>query len=132
MPYFRQKTWLPLAPRIAGLSVKESPYGFGVGSISWGTRAGLGQAICTDNNGDIVDCITGQITSPATGSGLPLTTASNAANYGSSSISLLPSNLATGGGTTGTSLSTWLQQNESVIVVLGIGLFAVALIKGMK
>src|SRR5208337_429876 len=31
MPYVQQRTWLPLAPRIPGLSLRESPYGFGMG-----------------------------------------------------------------------------------------------------
>jgi hypothetical protein len=118
MPYYRQKTWLPLAPRIQGLSVKESPYGF----------SGLGQAICTDNNGDIVDCVTGQITQAAPGGGLAVQNPSSAL----SSDILQPLLGNTTGASGGTSLSTWLQQNESVIVVLGIGLFAIALVKGMK
>jgi hypothetical protein len=122
MPYYRQKTWLPLAPRIQGLSVRESPYGF----------SGMGQAICTDNNGDIVDCTTGAIITPAAGGGLsvqnPLSQLSSdilQPVISSTGASLLPA-----AGTT--SLSTWLSQNQTTVIVVGIGLLAIALAKGLK
>lgn len=138
MPYFRQKTWLPLAPRIAGLSVKESPYGFGLGNIAWGTRAGMGQAPCPSAQqlAGITDCsdpcqagygacaaaVTNLPALPVTSSPI---TGSNVLDIAGTNIPLLPSTIPT-------DLGTWFQQNEGVILIVGVGLFALALLKGIK
>jgi hypothetical protein len=48
MPYVPQRTWLPLAPRIMGLSVKESP---------WGFQRGMGQGTCDLTDPNYLDCL---------------------------------------------------------------------------
>ena len=115
MPYVRQKTWLPLAPRIQGLSVRES---------QWGFPKGMGQT-CDPT---VQDCSLGPtygaISTPSLNSLLTpgISTPSD----------ILTPNISTlNASTLPTSLSSWLQQNQTIILIGGGLLFGVALLKGL-
>jgi hypothetical protein len=124
MPYVRQKTWLPLAPKIRGLSVKESPYG-------------MGQTYCDEMTGLDPACgpsgATTWSVAPAS-TGFP----------GSDSLTTILNCVMGGGVMNGdvctysqpapsstNSLASWFQANQGTILVVGGGLLAVALIGGM-
>jgi hypothetical protein len=126
MPYVRQKTWLPLAPRIRGLSVKESPYGFptkGMGDGCPSTEQLFGITDCSD------PCQAGYGSCAAAAPGIPalpvgpVVTGSNVTNYAGTSIPLLSAT---------NSLSAWLQANQTTVLLIGGGLFGLALLKGLK
>jgi hypothetical protein len=123
MPYVRQRTRIALAPRIRGLSLRESPWGF----------RGMGQAPCPSDQQlqGITDCsdpcqagygaCAGAVPNiPA----LPVSTNINPLDYGSSNIPLIQGTPST--------LSSWLQQNQTTILIGGGLLFVIALMRGMK
>jgi len=117
MPYVQQRTWLPLAPRIPGLSLRESPYGFGMGDAPCPSpEQAAGIVDCNDPcQAPYGACAASQIGLPA----LPVSGAgSNPLNIGNP---LLTTN----------SLAAWVQQNQNVILLAGAGLFGLALLKGL-
>ena len=128
MPYVRQKTWLPLAPRIRGLSLRESPYGFG---------RGMGQANCpsTEQLMGITDCSDpcqapygGCAASQPGIPALPVSAVGAGANpldIGNTGIPLLPTLSSSN------SLSAWLQANQNIVLIGGGLLFGIALLKGL-
>lgn len=122
MPYVRQKTWLALAPRIAGLSVRESPYGFrGLGSVNL-----LPAAPCYDDSGNAIACggSSGGLT--IVNPDAPVSTAQYPVTY--------PGYQPATTGPTGPSqsLGQWLQANQNIVLLAGAGLFGLALLKGFK
>lgn len=97
MPYVRQKTVLPLAPRIRDLSVRESPWG-------------MGQASCDPSDPACLNTLlTPSISTPS---------------------DILTPNISTLNPVQPT-LTGWLQQNQTVILIGGGLLFGIALLKGL-
>ena len=135
MPYVRQKTWLPLAPRIRGLSLRESPYGFGrgmgqtaggvdlsglpIGGLSTSDLNLLGMNLCYDSSGNVIDCggaspgltIVNPGAAPST-QGSPVT--------GPNNTVIQPNTLA-----------GWLSANQNIVLIGGGLLFGIALLKGL-
>lgn len=109
MPYVRQKTWLPLAPKIAGLSLKESPWGFG-------RNRGMGQSDTTPGLPQLpIDYSSSNLTT-IPGTSIPWFQPITQSQYNA-----LPN----------MDIGTWLQQNQGTVLLVGGGLFALALLKGM-
>lgn len=127
MPYVRQKTWLPLAPRIKGLSVKESPYGFsGLGDVGPGgyesgsEMADLFSTLqggCFDVSGNSIPC----------GSATPGLTIVNPLQAPSTQQYAVTGSSVT---TPPNSLAAWFQQNQTTVLIGGGLLFGIALLKG--
>lgn len=105
MPYVHQKTRIALAPRIKGLSLKESPYGMGDAPFPCDPS----DATCN------ASFLNAQVNS------LPVSLNTNPLDLGGSSVPLIPAT---------NSLSTWLQANQGTILLVGGGLFGLALLKG--
>lgn len=106
MPYVHQKTWVQLAPKIQNLSLRESPWGFG-------RSKGLGQVTPyygEVNPGTTIDMGDGTTTS---------------VDLGDTTLSPVPT---IGGSST---LTGWLQANQGTVLLLGAGLFGLALISGL-
>ena len=128
MPYVRQKTWLPLAPRIRGLSVKESPYGFsrGMGDSCPSTEQLMGITDCSDPcQAPYGECAASQPGIPA----LPISAVgagANPLNIGTTNIPLLSPSAGQPN-----SLAAWFQANQSVVLLGGGLLFGIALLKGL-
>jgi len=116
MPYYRQKTWLPMAPAIRGLSLQESRYGFrgmGQDTSEMGDLAATLAGPCYDASGNPIPCGTAS-------SGLSIVNPLAAPSTQQFPVTGQPS----------TSFSAWLQQNQNVILIAGAGLFGIALLSG--
>jgi hypothetical protein len=109
MPYVREKTWIQMAPKIRGLSLKESQRGFG-----------MGQASCDPAD---LDCLNSLLGPSGEFTGI----SASGGNL------LVGTNPATGlpTGTVPNPLITWLQNNQTTVLWLGGSLFAIALFAGM-
>jgi hypothetical protein len=137
MPYVHQRTWVQLAPKIRGLSLKESQAGFPI-------PKGMGQAGCpsieqlmgiTDpsdpcqSGGTVasgspcpsLDQLMGVVNpNDPCQSGSAVTTAAKQA----STTPYAPPVSAT-------SLTSWIQANQTTVLMIGAGLFGLALVSGM-
>jgi len=141
MPYVRQTTWLPLAPRIPGLSVRESPRGF----------RGMGDTGCYDANGNSIDCGGASPGLTIINPGGCYDVNGNSISFGGAApgLTLVNPGGAVQGNTvpvtgpansviipastfSSNSLSSWLQQNQNTVLLVGAGLFGIALLKGFK
>lgn len=125
MPYLREKTWIQMAPRIRGLSLRESQRG-----------RGMGQAVCPS-----LEQLTG-ITDPSDpcqtgGSGATLTQQiANLPGYQAS----LPVNDLLATNAAGqpfspaypTTVLQWFQNNGSLVLLAGAGLLGLVFLSKVK
>ena len=116
MPYVHQRTWVQLAPKIRNLSLKESPYGFG-------KRKGMGLAPCPSDQQLM------GITDPNDPCQNPVA-ALPVGGMSPTDLSILSSGLSTPPASTN-SLTAWLQANQSTVLLVGAGLFGLALLSGV-
>ncbi len=125
MPYVRQKTWLPLAPRIRGLSLRESPYGMGQAPCpSIEQLMGISDPSDPCQTGGSGATISQQIQNlPTTQASLPNSDLLSVNAAGQPTSPAYPATAT---------LSQFLQNNGSTILLAGAGLFGIALISGMK
>ncbi len=121
MPYVHQKTWVQLAPKIRNLSLKESPWGMG--------QAPFPATPCYDDSGNVIDCagssagltIVNPLPGQDTYTGYSLPASSDAGGLFSSTSALSVSG----------SLTSWLQANQSTVLLVGAGLLGLALLSGV-
>lgn len=135
MPYVRQKTWLPMAPRIAGLSLKESPWGFGAkrGMADVANCPSMEQMLGITDPNDPCQAANVLPLSSATVSGQPTSPSTLLPSVQTLEQGLTPSQIAAaGGGAPTTSLATWFSQNQTVVLAVGGILFVLALAKGLS
>jgi hypothetical protein len=120
MPYVQKRTWIQMAPRIRGLSLPESQRGFP-------TPKGMGQANCPS-----LEQLMG-ITDPSDPcqSGGAATSAQAVMTGPTPTASEISPYATVTGSLSSNSLSTWFQANQTTVLMIGGGLFVLALISGM-
>jgi hypothetical protein len=110
MPYVQKKTWIQMAPRIRGLSLKESQSGF--------STRGMGQDDSDFSTFDAADMISQSVFgSPAT----PVMTGPTP-----SAASVAQTATPTGS----LALTSWLQSNQTLVLLIGAGMLGFVFLAG--
>lgn len=115
MPYLRERTWIQMAPRIPGLSLRESQSGF----------RGMGQANCpsTEQLQGVVD-MNDPCQNPSAGLAVGGLSPSDVSILG------IPASVTASAGAAG--LTNWLQANAGVLAIAGAGLLGLAFLTKLK
>lgn len=108
MPYVEKKTWIQMAPPIRGLSLKESQSGFQTRGMGQASCPSLEQLLGISDSSD--PC---QLTS--TGGIMTGPTPTSAELVASGASPAISAN----------TLTTWLQANQSLVLIGGISLLGV-------